>query len=124
MLYLQVDRPDFVVSQLQSLFTSLADATDESTAPGSTGCLRPDTVAVMWDTYGRFPTDVGCFSPLLLNHMVLEPGECCYYAAQELHAYLSGECVECVGCSNNTIRAGLTPKFIDREALVEVLNYR
>ena len=34
------------------------------------------------------------------------------------------ECVECVGCSNNTIRAALTPKFIDREALIDVLNYR
>lgn len=32
--------------------------------------------------------------------------------------------MECVGCSNNTIRAALTPKFIDRENLVEVLNYR
>lgn len=34
------------------------------------------------------------------------------------------ECVECVGCSNNTIRAGLTRKFVDRDSLVEVLNYR
>ncbi|KAK5977890.1 hypothetical protein GCK32_015832, partial [Trichostrongylus colubriformis] len=56
--------------------------------------------------------------------MILKPGECCYYAAEELHAYLSGECVECVGCSNNTIRAAMTPKFIDRDALCEVLNYR
>jgi mannose-6-phosphate isomerase len=67
---------------------------------------------------------VGCFAPLYLNHMVLEPGECCFYGTGELHAYLSGECVECVGCSNNTIRAGLTPKFIDRQALISVLNYR
>ena len=68
--------------------------------------------------------DVGVFAPLYVNHLILQPGECCFYAAEELHAYLSGECVECVGCSNNTIRAALTPKFIDRETLVEVLNYR
>ena len=37
-----------------------------------------------------FPGDVGVFSPLFLNHMILQPGECCYYAAEELHAYLSG----------------------------------
>lgn len=67
-----------------------------------------------------FPGDVGVFSPLYLNHMILEPGECCYYAAQELHAYISGECVECVGCSNNTIRAAMTPKYIDRTALIHV----
>ena len=40
------------------------------------------------------------------------------------HSKSISECVECVGCSNNTIRAALTPKFIDREALIEVLNYR
>ncbi|VDO83190.1 unnamed protein product [Heligmosomoides polygyrus] len=88
------------------------------------GCLSESTVKVIQKMSVDFPGDVGVFSPLILNHMILKPGECCYYAAEELHAYLSGECVECVGCSNNTIRAAMTPKFIDREALCEVLNYR
>ncbi|RCN26189.1 phosphomannose isomerase type I, partial [Ancylostoma caninum] len=91
---------------------------------GVRGCLSESTVEVIRKMYEDFPGDVGIFSPLILNHMILKPGECCYYAAEELHAYLSGECVECVGCSNNTIRAAMTPKFIDREALCEVLNYR
>jgi len=116
MLYIQVDEPDFVTEQLKSLYNRLAKKVR--------GCLIEDTVRVMEKMYNDFPNDVGCFSPLYLNHMILEPGECCFYAAEELHAYLSGECVECVGCSNNTIRAALTPKFIDREALIEVLNYR
>lgn len=38
--------------------------------------------------------------------------------------YCGLECVECVGCSNNTIRAGLTPKYVDRQNLIKVLNYR
>ncbi|VDM57973.1 unnamed protein product [Angiostrongylus costaricensis] len=88
------------------------------------GCLTDSTVKVIQKMAIDFPGDVGVFSPLILNHIILKPGECCYYAAEELHAYLSGECVECVGCSNNTIRAAMTPKFIDREALCEVLNYR
>ncbi|VDM77753.1 unnamed protein product [Strongylus vulgaris] len=105
------------------------------------GCITEGTVEVIRKMYEDFPGDIGIFSPLILNHMVLKPGECCYYAAEELHAYLSGgsdsecllaieiksrllECVECVGCSNNTIRAAMTPKFIDRDALCEVLNYR
>ncbi|CAK5014801.1 unnamed protein product [Meloidogyne enterolobii] len=74
--------------------------------------------------FKRFPTDIGCLSPIYLNHIILEPGECVYYGAQELHAYLSGECVECVSCSNNTIRAGLTNKFVDKANLIKVLNYR
>ncbi|KAF8386050.1 hypothetical protein PRIPAC_75192 [Pristionchus pacificus] len=91
---------------------------------GVRGALRDDTVAVIMKMARDFPGDVGIFAPLYLNHMVLAPGECCYYAAEELHAYLSGECVECVGCSNNTIRAACTPKYIDREALIDCLNYR
>lgn len=34
------------------------------------------------------------------------------------------ECIECVSCSNNTIRAACTSKFIDIDTLCEVLNYR
>ncbi|CAB3397422.1 unnamed protein product [Caenorhabditis bovis] len=91
---------------------------------GLRGALQENTVEVIRKMSFDFPNDIGIFSPLFLNHMILEPGQCCYYAAEELHAYLSGECVECVGCSNNTIRAAMTPKYIDRDALCEVLNYK
>ncbi|KAK6755451.1 hypothetical protein RB195_014052 [Necator americanus] len=106
------------------LVCEYVDQLMDSLRSGIRGWLSEGTVAVIQKMYEDFPRDVGIFSPLLLNHMILKPGECCYYAAEELHAYLSGECVECVGCSNNTIRAAMTPKFIDREALCEVLNYR
>ncbi|XP_053451986.1 mannose-6-phosphate isomerase isoform X3 [Nycticebus coucang] len=33
------------------------------------------------------------------------------------------DCVECMACSDNTVRAGLTPKFIDVPTLCEMLNY-
>lgn len=108
--------PDLVGEFVDELIECLDD--------GVRGCLSESTVKVIQKMSVDFPGDVGVFSPLILNHMILKPGECCYYAAEELHAYLSGECVECVGCSNNTIRAAMTPKFIDREALCEVLNYR
>ncbi|KAE9548635.1 hypothetical protein FO519_008159 [Halicephalobus sp. NKZ332] len=106
----------FVNEQLKSFYKKIEH--------GVRGSLIEDTIPVLESMRDNFPGDVGCFSPLYLNHMILQPGECCFYAAEELHAYLSGECVECVGCSNNTIRAALTPKFIDRDALIEVLNYR
>ncbi|KAI6186549.1 Mannose-6-phosphate isomerase domain containing protein [Aphelenchoides besseyi] len=108
--------PDVIAKQLASLKARIAS--------GVRGCLIEDTIKVMEQTWTLFPNDVGCFAPLYLNHMILQPGQCCFYEAEELHAYLSGECVECVGCSNNTIRAGLTPKFVDRENLIDVLNYR
>ncbi|KAF1750759.1 hypothetical protein GCK72_017310 [Caenorhabditis remanei] len=91
---------------------------------GLRGAVEEVTVGVIRKMSIDFPNDIGIFSPLFLNHMILEPGQCCYYAAGELHAYLSGECVECVGCSNNTIRAAMTPKYIDRDALCKTLNYK
>ncbi|CAD5231704.1 unnamed protein product [Bursaphelenchus xylophilus] len=115
MIYIK-NHADVIVKCLEILKNDLDD--------GVRGCLIEETVEIMKDTMQRFPGDVGCFAPLYLNHMILEPGQCCYYAAEELHAYLSGECVECVGCSNNTIRAGLTNKFVDKKSLIEVLNYR
>ena len=37
-----------------------------------------------------FPGDVACFGAFFLNHLVLQPGQACYYDANEIHAYLSG----------------------------------
>uniref|UniRef100_W5LIQ3 Mannose-6-phosphate isomerase n=1 Tax=Astyanax mexicanus TaxID=7994 RepID=W5LIQ3_ASTMX len=33
------------------------------------------------------------------------------------------DCIECMACSDNTVRAGLTPKYIDVNTLCEMLNY-
>jgi hypothetical protein len=41
----------------------------------------------------------------------LNPFEAIYLAANEPHAYVSGELVEVMATSDNVIRAGLTPKF-------------
>lgn len=27
----------------------------------------------------RFKNDIGVFAPLIMNHIILEPGECCFY---------------------------------------------
>jgi mannose-6-phosphate isomerase len=63
------------------------------------------------------------FCSLLLNHITLQPGEGVFLAANEPHAYLSGDCVECMACSDNVVRAGLTPKFKDKVTLVDMLTY-
>uniref|UniRef100_A0A4W3HI62 Mannose-6-phosphate isomerase n=1 Tax=Callorhinchus milii TaxID=7868 RepID=A0A4W3HI62_CALMI len=73
--------------------------------------------------HSQFPGDVGCFVIYFLNLMKLQPGQAMFLSANEPHAYLSGDCIECMACSDNTVRAGLTPKFIDVQTLVEMLNY-
>ena len=45
-----------------------------------------------------------------------------YIPAGVPHAYLKGNIVECMASSDNVIRAGLTPKFKDIPALLEVVN--
>lgn len=47
-----------------------------------------------------------------------------YLPANEPHAYLGGELVECMAASDNVIRAGLTPKFKHADVLCESLTYR
>jgi len=46
-----------------------------------------------------------------------------FLSANEPHAYLSGECIECMACSDNVVRAGLTPKFKDVDTLCSMLTY-
>lgn len=53
----------------------------------------------------------------------MKPGQAIFLAANEPHAYLSGDCIECMACSDNVIRAGLTPKFKDVETLLEMLDF-
>lgn len=70
-----------------------------------------------------FPNDVGVLSIFFLNILQLKPGQAIFLAANVPHAYLSGDCVECMACSDNVIRAGLTPKFKDVETLLKMLDF-
>ena len=38
--------------------------------------------------HGSFPGDVGCFVIYFLNHMILQPGEAMFLAANLPHVYL------------------------------------
>lgn len=71
-----------------------------------------------------YPGDVGLFSVFLLNVLRLQPGEAIFLAQNEPHAYLFGDCVECMATSDNVVRAGLTPKFKDVDTLVRMLTYK
>lgn len=71
----------------------------------------------------QFPGDGGCFCIYFLNHIVLKPGEAMFLGPNLPHAYLAGDCVECMACSDNVVRAGLTPKLKDVDTLCEMLDY-
>ena len=60
----------------------------------------------------RYPTDPGVVGALLLNRLTLPPGRACYVSPGTIHAYLRGTAIEVLGCSDNVVRAGLTPKHV------------
>lgn len=66
----------------------------------------------------QYPRDIGLFAPLILNVITLKPGEAMYLDAETPHAYLKGTGLEVMANSDNVLRAGLTPKYIDVSELV------
>ncbi|KAK5070348.1 Mannose-6-phosphate isomerase [Lithohypha guttulata] len=72
---------------------------------------------------GQFPADIGLFVLFFLNFVKLEPGQAMYLKADDIHAYISGDIIECMASSDNVIRAGFTPKFQDVDTLTDILTY-
>ena len=70
-----------------------------------------------------YPGDIGVLAPLLLNVVLLQPGEAVYIPSGELHAYLEGSGLELMANSDNVLRGGLTPKHIDTPELLSVLDF-
>lgn len=70
-----------------------------------------------------YAEDVGVITSLMLNHVVLSPGEALYLPAGCLHAYLQGTGLELMANSDNVLRGGLTPKHVDVTELLGVLDF-
>ncbi|NVC63395.1 mannose-6-phosphate isomerase, class I [Vibrio sp. 05-20-BW147] len=77
-----------------------------------------ETFKLITELAKLYPSDVGLFSPLFLNVVELKPGEAMFLFAETPHAYLKGVGVEVMANSDNVLRAGLTPKYIDVPALL------
>ena len=71
----------------------------------------------------RYPADPGVLVLLLLNHVVLAPGESMYVGAGVVHAYTSGLGVEIMASSDNVLRAGLTTKHTDVDELLKITDF-
>jgi len=66
----------------------------------------------------QYPGDIGLFAPLMLNVITLQPGDAMFLDAETPHAYLKGTGLEIMANSDNVLRAGLTPKYMDVKELV------
>ncbi|KAJ5578311.1 Mannose-6-phosphate isomerase [Penicillium hispanicum] len=131
---------------LRAVFTSLMESTSESiesasrelvaaadSAPASFGTLAGEVetnpsdpaelAAIITRLNGQFPNDIGLFVFFFLNFIKLEPGEAMFLKADDIHAYVSGDIIECMASSDNVVRAGFTPKFKDVDTLTKMLTY-
>lgn len=81
--------------------------------------VEADTVARLSSVH---PGDPGILVALLLNRVSLTPGEALFLPAGNLHAYLEGLGIELMGPSDNVLRGGLTPKHVDVQELLAVVD--
>lgn len=119
-------------NSLKKCFSSLMNQSDEFIASqferlnnrlDNSRSSRTEIDELFLDLAKQYPNDVGCFSIYLLNCLKLKKGEAIYLSANVPHAYLYGDGVECMACSDNVVRAGLTPKFKDVQVLCDMLDY-
>lgn len=64
--------------------------------------------------------DPSILAALLMNRVVLHPGEQIHQPAGTIHAYLRGTGIEIMANSDNVMRGGLTGKHIDVDALLRI----
>jgi mannose-6-phosphate isomerase len=121
-------------STLQEIFTELLEDT-ELAARFSKSVGESDSISVdqplaqaardlALSLLEKHPGDTGAMVSLMLNHLVLSPGEAIFLPAGNLHAYLSGLGVEVMAASDNVIRGGLTSKHIDRAELLNITDFQ
>lgn len=127
---------------LQEAFTALMSASEESIASGCDELLKQakseggsfagdggpsnngqELSDLVIRVNGQFPNDIGTFVLFFLNYVKMEPGEAMFLKADDIHAYLSGDIIECMASSDNVVRAGFTPKFKDISTLTTMLTY-
>ncbi|MEI2605517.1 mannose-6-phosphate isomerase [Erwinia aphidicola] len=116
-------------TRLAQLFASLLSMKEEekSLALDILRTALPGQHGEPWQTIAEiaevYPDDCGLFSPLLLNVVTLQPGEAMFLFAETPHAYLHGVALEVMANSDNVLRAGLTPKYIDVPELLANLKF-
>ncbi|MFM2587527.1 mannose-6-phosphate isomerase, class I [Vibrio sp. TBV020] len=86
--------------------------------PAKTAMCR-EALQYSQDFNEHYPDDIGLFSPLMLNTIELAPGEAMFLHAETPHAYVKGTGLEIMANSDNVLRAGLTPKYIDVPELID-----
>ncbi|KAJ8107174.1 hypothetical protein ONZ43_g6820 [Nemania bipapillata] len=115
--------PEDVASAAKSLVAE-AESQGSTFAAGGTESTSGEIMSRLIIRLNKqFPDDIGLFVLFFLNYVTLSPGEALFLKADDIHAYVSGDIIECMAASDNVVRAGFTPKFKDVQNLVDMLTY-
>jgi mannose-6-phosphate isomerase len=87
------------------------------------GSPSPEADRIVVSLAAAYPGDPGVVTSLLLNAVTLQPGEAMFVPAGRVHAYLRGTAMEVMASSDNVLRAGLTPKHVDVDELLRLVDY-
>ncbi|MEW1834468.1 mannose-6-phosphate isomerase, class I [Microbacterium sp. NPDC079995] len=101
----------------EDIVRDVSDAVIDATVPGF-----EQELDVLRAIVRDFPGDAGIVVALLMNLVVLRPGEAVFAPAGVLHAYQDGLGVELMAASDNVLRGGLTPKHIDVPQLLRIVD--
>lgn len=116
---------DESMSRVFEWLITRGDGVDELVATVSAlaagGVAELSTAGVLAAAY---PGDPGIVISLMLNRVTLAKGEALFLPAGNIHAYLSGLGIELMASSDNVLRGGLTPKYVDVPELLSVLDFR
>lgn len=87
-------------------------------------CADSDRNEARWVRWldALYPGEPAVAASLLLNLVVLEPGQAIRLDAGNVHAYLRGSGVELMGASDNVVRGGLTEKLVDVDELLRIVD--
>jgi len=107
----------------QTLVESAAGAGPDFAGGGVSATPGSVLAELVTRLHGQFGPDYGLFVLFFLNLIKMQPGEALFLRADDIHAYVSGDIIECMASSDNVVRAGLTPKFKDVDTLVSMLTY-
>jgi mannose-6-phosphate isomerase class I len=89
----------------------------------ATGSSAAAWNSLILDLHAQYGADIGIFSIFFFNVLSLQRGDAMFLAPCLPHAYIRGELVELMACSDNVVRAGLTPKHKHVDELLSMLLY-
>ncbi|KAF2036180.1 mannose-6-phosphate isomerase [Setomelanomma holmii] len=123
----EVKKPDFDDQTLKHVVKAMLQASEDAVRKTNDALMAlpkekfgkdsyiPDMIPRLSEQYDK--TDNGTLVALVtMNYMQLKEGDSIYIPADGIHAYLSGNIIECMARSNNVLNTGFCPRA-DRDSV-------